>query len=424
MTKMLRIVHLNASPAGGAFVAAQRLSLSLNKIKGVHSVHLVFEGQSGDYLLWADSWIKRKIAFAKHVLEKLDFLRFEKNKSIRFAFSHAPFGIDITTIPQIKNADIIHLHWVNKGFLSLEGITSLIQTNKTIVWTCHDMWPFTGGCYHPRGCQNYAIGCGNCQYLKSPENNDLSKIVFDKKHKKWGSGEIKFALPSYWLLDRANLSGVIHDDQKSKMTVIPNPIDVNYFRPATSSERLESQKSFGLNSNIPTLMFSAANLSNQAKGFQEFREICKLLKSRGKEIQALIIGDSRTMELDLNIPTKHLGFVSDLSILRMAYWSSIIYVTTSHEENLPTTIMESLACGVPVAAFSVGGIPEMIVENETGYLAEKLDSTNLANSISNHLSLNEESIKNICEKCNLFATENYASDLVANQYLAFYLQGK
>ena len=86
MMKTLRIVHINASPAGGAFVAAQRLSESLNKITGVNSVHLVFEGQSGDYLLWANSWMKRKIAFAKHALEKLDFLRFEKDKSIRTNF--------------------------------------------------------------------------------------------------------------------------------------------------------------------------------------------------------------------------------------------------------------------------------------------------------------------------------------------------
>lgn len=422
MNKTLRIVHLNASPAGGAFVAAQRLSESLNRIKGVNSVHLVFEGQSGDYLLWANSWIKRKIAFAKHALEKLDFLRFEKNKTIRFAFSHAPYGIDITKIPQVQNADIIHLHWVNKGFLSLEGISDLIRTNKTIVWTSHDMWPFTGGCYHPRGCENYAIGCGNCQYLKSPSDNDLSTIVFAKKHNTWGNGEIKFALPSKWLLERANLSGVIDDNQKSKMRVIHNPIDVNYFRPATSNERLESFEIFGLKSNVPTLMFSAANLTNHAKGFKEFKEICKLLKSQGKEIQALIIGDSRSMELNLGIPMKHLGFVSDLSILRRAYWSSTMYVTTSHEENLPTTIMESLACGIPVAAFAVGGIPEMITENETGYLAEKLDFTNLANSISKHLSLNEETLKNICKNCNLFAIDHYASDMVANQYLDFYLQ--
>jgi glycosyltransferase involved in cell wall biosynthesis len=422
MKKTLRIVHLNASPAGGAFVAAQRLSESLNNIPNVSSVHLVFEGQSGDYLLWANNWMKRKIAFAMHALEKLDFLRFEKNKTIRFAFSHAPYGIDISKIRQVQNADIIHLHWVNKGFFSLEGIESLIQTNKSIVWTSHDMWPFTGGCYHPRGCENYSNGCGNCQYLKSPSDNDLSTIVFAKKHNTWGNGEIKFALPSKWLLERANLSGVIDDNQKSRMKVIPNPIDVNYFRPATSNERLESLEIFGLKSNVPTLMFSAANLTNHAKGFQEFKAICKLLKSQGKEIQALVIGDSRSMELDLGIPMKHLGFVSDLSILRKAYWSSNIYVTTSHEENLPTTIMESLACGIPVAAFSVGGIPEMIVENETGYLAQKLDFTNLANAISKHLSLNEETIKNICNNCNLFATENYASDLIANQYLEFYLE--
>ncbi|MCX8483524.1 MAG: glycosyltransferase, partial [Crocinitomicaceae bacterium] len=142
----------------------------------------------------------------------------------------------------------------------------------------------------------------------------------------------------------------------------------------------------------------------------------------GKEIQALVIGDSRSMVLDLEIPVKHLGFVSDVSILRKAYWSSSIYVTTSHEENLPTTIMESLACGIPVAAFAVGGIPEMIIEYETGYLAQNLDFAKLANSISEHLSLTEKTVENICRNCNLFATAHYASDLVAKQYLEFYLQ--
>jgi len=422
MTKKLRIVHLNASPAGGAFVAAQRLSESLNNIQGVSSAHLVFEGKSGDYLLWANSFIKRKIAFFKHALEKLDFLRFEKNKTIRFAFSHAPFGIDILKIPEVQNADIVHLHWVNKGFLSLEGIESLLDSNKKIVWTSHDMWPFTGGCYHPRGCENYAHGCGNCQYLKSPGPNDLSQRVYERKHKIWGNGEIKFALPSHWLLARANFSGVISDRQNSRMKVIPNPIDIGYFRPATDIEKGDAIEFFGLKNNVHTLMFSAANLANKAKGFAEFKGICNLLKTQGFEIQAIIIGDSREMELDMGIPMKHLGFVSDLSILRKAYWCSSIYVTTSHEENLPTTIMESLACGIPVAAFSVGGIPEMIVENETGYLAEKLDFTNLANSISNHLSLNKETIKKICENCEKFAVENYASDKIAREYLDFYLQ--
>jgi glycosyltransferase involved in cell wall biosynthesis len=422
MTTKLRIVHLNASPAGGAFVAAQRLSESLNNLQGVSSMHLVFEGKSGDYSLWANGFIKRKIAFFKHALEKLDFLRFEKNKSIRFAFSHAPFGIDILKIPEVQNANIIHLHWVNKGFLSLEGIESLLNSNKNIVWTSHDMWPFTGGCYHPRGCENYAHGCGNCQYLKSPSSNDLSSKVFSKKQGIWGNGEIKFVLPSKWLLDRAGFSGMISGNHNSQMKVIPNPIDVDYFRIASEKEKSDAIHYFGLEPKIPTLMFSAANLANRAKGFLEFKEICNLLKLQGVAIQALLIGDSREIDLDLGVPMKHLGFVSDSSILRKAYWSSTLYVTTSHEENLPTTIMESLACGIPVAAFAVGGIPEMIVENETGYLADKLDFINLAKSIASHLSLKEEIIKKICENCEKFAFENYASSKVANQYLEFYLQ--
>ena len=150
-TKPLRILHLNASSAGGAFVAAQRLNEALNKLDGVVSEHWVFEGMEGDFHLWANTWLRKKWAVGLHALEKLDFLRFESSRKVRFAFSHGKTGINLNQWKAIQNADIVHLHWINKGFVSLNGLENLMGMGKKIVWTCHDMWPFTGGCYHPRG---------------------------------------------------------------------------------------------------------------------------------------------------------------------------------------------------------------------------------------------------------------------------------
>ena len=98
------------------------------------------EGGEGDFYLWADQWLKKKWAFGLHAFEKLDFLRYEREKSVRFAFSHGKTGVNVSAWKSIQEADVIHLHWVNKGFVSLRGPKDLLSLNKRVVWTCHDTY--------------------------------------------------------------------------------------------------------------------------------------------------------------------------------------------------------------------------------------------------------------------------------------------
>ncbi len=419
MKQAFKIVHLNASSSGGAYVAAQRISDALNQVDGVESVHLVFEGQPGPHILWANNWIKKKLAFLLHALEKLDFLRHEKGKSIRFAFSHALTGINITQLHQIQQADVIHLHWVNKGFLSLRGIEALIRTGKRIVWTCHDVWPFTGGCYHPRGCDHFVQGCGNCQYLKSPSEQDLSARLFKRKQNIWGQKGIDFVTPSDWLKQTAIRSSMLQCPSE-KITTIPNGIDVSFFAVPTLEEKMRSRKFFELQEGKITILFSAANLTNRAKGFVEFLEVCSNIQALGIDIQALVVGDKRGAEFASTVALQYAGFISDPVLIRNAYWASDFYITTSHEENLPTTIMESLSCGVPVGAFAVGGIPEMIVDGQTGVLAEKLNVGEMTQKVANFLVSANNIGETICENCKNFAQNHYSDAVIAKEYLKIY----
>jgi glycosyltransferase involved in cell wall biosynthesis len=425
----LRILHLNASSSGGAFVAAQRLSDALNGLEGVSSEHWVFDGGEGEFHLWANTWLKKKWAFGLHALEKLDFLRFEANKSIRFAFSHGKKGVNIATWKAVQDADIIHLHWINKGFVSLIGLEDLLGLGKKIVWTCHDMWPFTGGCYHPRGCDNFTRECGNCQYLKQPGQSDLSNHVFKAKKRIFSNagGRLQFVTPSAWLKNQADKSGIVKEligiggaVAMPEIKVIPNPIDTDYF------------KSLGLNSvkgpmNYPfVLMFAAANLGNPAKGFAEFRSVCNGLVDLGfANVEVLLVGENRLPNGDLGLKcaVKELGFISDAKQMRDAYWQADVYVTTSHEENLPTTIMESLSCGVPVAAFAVGGIPEMISpsgDHQTGWLSEKLDVESLIQGIASYIEMEPSKRIKMQEASRNAAVANYGSVSIAQRYLSLY----
>ena len=425
----LRILHLNASSSGGAFVAAQRLSDALNGLEGVSSEHWVFDGGEGEFHLWASTWLKKKWAFGLHALEKLDFLRFEANKSIRFAFSHGKTGVNVANWKAVQDADIIHLHWVNKGFVSLKGLEGLWGLGKKIVWTCHDMWPFTGGCYHPRGCDNFTRECGNCQYLKQPGQSDLSNHVFKAKKRIFSNagGRLQFVTPSAWLKNQADKSGIVKEligiggaVAMPEIKVIPNPIDTDYFKPL-------GLKSVKGPMNYPfVLMFAAANLGNPAKGFAEFRSVCNGLVDLGfANVEALVVGENRLPNGDLGLKcaVKELGFISDAKQMRDAYWQADVYVTTSHEENLPTTIMESLSCGVPVAAFAVGGIPEMISQggdHQTGWLSEKMDVESLIQGIASYIEMEPSKRIKMQEASRNAAVANYGSLSIAQQYLSLY----
>ena len=449
-SKPLRILHLNASSSGGAFVAAQRLNEALNGLEGVDSEHWVFDGGEGDYYLWANTWLKKKWAFGLHALEKLDFLRFEANKIIRFAFSHGKTGVNVSNWQAVHEADVIHLHWINKGFVSLNGLGDLMGLGKKIVWTCHDMWPFTGGCYHPRGCDHFTRNCGDCQYLRSPKSNDLSSRVFEAKRIAFSAAgnQLQFVTPSEWLKNQADKSGIVRDyiEQRgqiqasgrqtlksesglamSEIKVIPNPIDTNYFKPLDIVAEYPPIE-FDISSQTKpfVLMFAAANLGNPAKGFAEFRLVCNGLVDRGfTNIYALVVGDNRLPQRDLGLKcaVKELGFISDAKQMRDAYWQSDVYVTTSHEENLPTTIMESLSCGKPVAAFAVGGIPEMIVasgEHQTGWLADKLDVESLIKGIATYIEMNAAKRLKMQMASRKAAVLNYSSVTIAQRYLMVY----
>ena len=162
---------------GGASIAASRLNKALN-VNGLSSNMLVQDkkGNLPNIETIAPNWFQRKLALLRFALDRYQFAFYEKNKEVRFIFSQAKIGVDVSKNPLIQQSDIIHLHWINFGFLSLNSIEKLFKTNKPIVWTLHDMWAFTGGCHYSRECTNYERSCGNCvQFLRNPSENEIGR---------------------------------------------------------------------------------------------------------------------------------------------------------------------------------------------------------------------------------------------------------
>ncbi|MEN9317685.1 MAG: hypothetical protein RL712_255 [Bacteroidota bacterium] len=204
---------------------------------------------------------------------------------------------------------------------------------------------------------------------------------------------------------------------RTQIEVIPNPIDTDYFHPVSDTAGIrkldESATPSSMSVQKPfTLMFAAANLGNAAKGFAEF------------QLKALVVGENRLGDLGLLCDFEALGFIADSQKMRDAYWATDVYVTTSHEENLPTTIMESLSCGVPVAAFAVGGIPEMVDVDDahrTGWLVPKMDVDSLVRNIAAYMALDNDGRAQIQRNCRTAALAKYSAESIALAYQRVYL---
>ena len=178
----MRVLIINTSERiGGAAIAANRLMEAL-KNNGIKTKMLVRDKQTDQisvvelkkswWKVWQFIWERVVIWQANH---------FKKHNL--FAVDIANTGTNITALPEFTQADVIHLHWINQGMLSLTDIRRIIQSGKPIVWTMHDMWPFTGICHYAGDCDKYATQCHNCPQLYKGSKKDIAYRTFQKKKK-------------------------------------------------------------------------------------------------------------------------------------------------------------------------------------------------------------------------------------------------
>lgn len=387
----MNILTINTfEKTGGAAIAAGRITSALKK----HRVNVSSRSRGGK----AGFYIERFIIWAANGF----------SKSNLFAVDIANCGEDITELPEFKDADIIHLHWINQGFISISGLKMIIASGKPIVWTMHDMWPCTGICHHARECNNYFDGCHDCQYLRFPGKSDLSSKIYRRKEAAYKKTNITFVTCSKWLKERASHSGLIAGHN---LIDIPNPIDTDFYKPFEQRNRKDDFR----------ILFGAAKITDKRKGIDYFIETCNILKKKypGLNLKVVCYGqNSEVLSSLITYPVESLGYVSGDAAIRDLYNSVDLFVTPSLEDNLPNTIMEAMACGVPCVGFNVGGIPEMIGHKETGYVAEYKSAEDFADGIA--WTLDGTRYEQLSNASRQKVIANYSEDKVAGQYISLY----
>lgn len=397
---------------GGAGVAAARLHQALRNA-GVDSHLMVSEisGSGPQTTAWADSAWKSKMTWGNFVMERLSFLPYEKDKSVRFAFSPAAIGADIADHPLVRQASVIHLHWINFGFLSLKSLEKLFALGKPIVWTLHDMWAFTGGCHYNRGCERYLSHCCYCPYLRKPGEYDIAFAQFEKKYNLFQGAPVTFVSPSRWL-DNLVQNAALTNGMPSQ--AIPNCIDTELFKPGN---RDEARKAFGLPTDKKLLLFAGANTQDPRKGFIYFQQAMHHPDLADAEVMVLGKGKADDFK-DMPVKTHFLGKISDASQMVQAYNAADMLIVPSLEDNLPNTIMEAMACGTPVVGFDTGGIPEMIDHWKNGFVATAKSAASLSEGIQWILKYDADG--SLSADARRKVLENYSEAVVARQYSQLY----
>ena len=135
---------------------------------------------------------------------------------------------------------------------------------------------------------------------------------------------------------------------------------------------------------------------------------------------AILGGQAEDLAERLPLPAYPLGYVSEEKKIASIYNSVDTFVLPSLEDNLPNTIMEAMACGVPCVGFNTGGIPEMIDHQKNGYVAEYKSAEDLARGTrwvlceADGKALGDEAIRKV--------NTNYSQYAVAMKYIEAYNQ--
>ena len=411
MFNKINVLHivagdLNQGAARGAYWLHKGLISN-----GVNSIMLnngKLAGESYESIININdfSYVSKKINFLRSRLD-IYFKKTYRNSRDEI-FSTGLFGYDFLGLEAYKEADLVHLHWINGGLMNL---SILNQIKKPIIWTIRDMWPFTGGCHYSLDCNRYMVECGNCFFLNSKKEKDLSTYLFNRKKKILENKSIEFVGISKWISNEAKKSKILGSENVS---TIFNNIDTDVFRPY---DKKEIRRELKIETNKSIILVGAINSKNTWKGFRFLKDALNRL-DRDKYV-VLTFGKINLKDFnEIDLQITNLGFINNDSLLAKIYSLSDVYVTTAIQEAFGKTVVESMSCKTPIVCFNNSGPSDLVVHKKEGYLAKAFSPIDLAEGIQ--WLVNNPNYDVICDNARKKALENFDYRVTSKKYSELY----
>lgn len=405
----MKVVHIVAGDlSGGAAQGAYTLHNAQNNI-GIDS-SLLISGRINIVDDKVESLSKSNFRQVKNrLLHRIgnSVVLFYRNRK-RWLFNTGFVGLDFTKFPAYKDADIVHLHWIN-GFVSLWALRKI---KKPIVWTMRDMWPMTGGCHYSMECDNYHSGCGKCPQLGSKNRYDLSRLVNAIKRLTFPKN-MELVGVSKWLTTCAAKSLIF---KSYNINTISNGVNTCDFYPVDS---IIARQKLLLPLDKKIILIGAQNLDDVYKGSELIKDVLERITIHNFHV--VFFGNNAEKILnELNVESTNLGFITNKERLRWAYSASDVFVSLSKMEAFGKTLVESMACGTPVVCFDATGPADIVEHLCTGYKALPYSPSDVALGIDWLLNMPTFEIKRICQNAYNRAHNYYDSKKIAVEYMKLY----
>lgn len=400
---------------GGAAVAAARLRDGLRTLG--HDARLFVQTQSQPHPATLGPQGAAQRSFSR-LRSGLDSLPVRRAGGAPDKFSASWLPRRWPSLGDAGPAALVHLHWTNAGFLSVRDIGAL---RVPVVWTLHDMWAFTGGCQYDEGCGRHAQGCGDCPLLARRGARDLSARRHGAKQRLWADLALTLVAPSRWMAAEARRSTLF---AQRRIEVLANGVDLQRYKPL---DRGFARHALGLPADRKLVLFGALNPgSDQRKGYDLLQQALATLAAQpgGPDKFALVVFGSNPPRQEVlhGLPAFHFGHLHDDVALALLYAACDVFVAPSRQENLPNTVAEALACGVPCVAFDIGGMPDLITHQRHGWLARPHDTADLAAGIAWCLSDEDQRWRSLSVQARRFAEEHLELGRQARRHVDLYRQ--
>lgn len=417
----MKIVHLSTRDiTGGAARGAYRLHRGLRSLD-VDSTMFVLQRKSDDPTVVRFKRPHDPIRRLRRNRRRDQIKRsFESYRASRpeglepFSDDRSHFASSV--LRQLPVCSVINLHWI-ANFIDYQDLRAFIRKKVDVVWTLHDMNPFTGGCHYDEGCGRWSEICGACPQLSSTDPKDLSYTVWQRKRTifdKIELGRLHIVAPSRWLAREVQRSSLLG---KFPVSVIPYGLDTNDFAPRP--QQAARAELGGIPANARAILFISDSLTTRRKGMHILAKVLHDL-ARVPDLFLLFLGGDAP-KMDIPIPNLHLDYIKNDQQLAVVYSAADVLVLPSIQDNLPNTALESLACGTPIVAFAVGGLPDIVRQGFNGLLVPPGDVAGLATAIK-ELLLTPEKRQEMAENSRRLAVGEYSLEVQARRYIELYNQ--
>lgn len=331
------------------------------------------------------------------------------NHSSPTIISLARSKLNKISMNDLRQESVIHLHWVS-GLIDHRRVKSLLDAGRKVVWTLHDMAPFTGACHHSHGCDQFESACENCPQVRPAFRKavslNLEPKVFAGREK-----NLVLVAPTNWMANQAKNSTAFRNQ---RIEVIENPIREEFFVDASGQDGKQQSLPSGGNSPL-ILAVVASDLSNPAKGIQWLVEQFAKLRELDPEIRLNLIGrrGEKFHQPQLGIDWR--GSLAATELISVARESNLL-VSASSAESAGLTVREFGALGIPTIALRAGGIENLIRDGVSGMLVS--NKTELLEKLT-AIIRNELEINQLGKKARELAVQNNPS-ITAQSYLSLY----